>query len=454
MTRRLDLRGERGVALVIVMFVMLVGAGLAGALVSSSVSTLRAGTRDLADKRALEAAQAGLAVGLYHLEQIAKSPSGSFALNCITDQQVAWANTAPHCPAATGNLGNGASYTYYLTPVLGASLTGMTQVATECGPALATHRCLTATGTVNGVTRRIQQRVAGTTLFSIQGILGLKSVLIDSSSSWSGANFQVTSDTASNGPITYGQNVNAPGSPYHCYTGPSGAAPTGCPTVSVPTITTASVDTLPFATTQTTNQNILIGPDYTAANRALSIPAGQTLSLGAGDYNVCSIAMGNGATLSATTGRVRVFVDSPARSGSGCASGGKVAAASTGAHFNSAATTNQLELYLYGTSAPAPFAQSPPSTCGNDFTFNDPTTVASSNVFVYAPNSNVTITSNAYQKWAVVGCSVNYQALSPTAHFDYPPLSTPPTGAVSVVTATWRECTPSFTGDPESGCGY
>jgi Tfp pilus assembly protein PilX len=461
--RLLRARDEQGIAVVIAITTITVTLLLAAALVSAATFFLHSSSRDSSNKRAFAAAQAGLNAGVYRLSRIGASPSASFSNNCITDKEVAWSNTAPHCPAATGYFNvTGASSTYYLTPDMSASLTGMPTVATECASGAAGDRCITAIGTVNGITRRLQERVRAIDLFSIHGLLGLKKVEINSSEGWGGPNFQVTSDTGSNGAITYGENVNAPGAPYGCFLGPLPAsAPPSCTTTRYTTaITVPSVDTLPFASTQTTNSNATIAIGYTAATRSLTVAPAATLTLAAGDYNFCFVTLGAGATLQAAEGaRVRIFVDSPSRAGSGCTSptGGKFNAGVIGgasAKINPSTTAGQLEAYLYGTvTPPANLASPPPPTCNNDFVFTNGSSATSNALYVYAPDSKVSIQSNAYQYGAVVACEMVYWALSNKARWDYPPTGIRPSSGAGMVTGSFRECTPQYTGDPESGCG-
>jgi hypothetical protein len=462
MSARLPRLGdERGVAVVIAITTITVTGLLAAALISASTFFLHSSSRDASGKRALAAAQAGLNTGVYRLTRIGASPSGSFANNCITDKEVAWSSTVPHCPAATGYFNvTAASSSYYLTPEMNAPLTGMSTVATECGSAGGGERCVTAVGTVNGITRRLQERVTTLELFKIHGMVGLKGVKINSSASWSGPNFKVTSDTGSNGPITYGENVSPPGAPYGCFVGPLGSAPATCPTTPVPTITVPSVDTLPFGTTLTTNSNATILAGYTAGTRSLSVAAGATLTLAAGDYNFCFVTLGAGATLQAASGeRVRIFVDSPSRTGSGCTgptggqfNAGKLETAT--AKINPSTTAGQIEVYAYGTATPpANLASPPPETCNNDVTFNNGSSATSNNLYIYAPDSNVSIESNAYQYGAVVACQMTYWAQSASARWDYPPTGIRPTAGMGIVTGSFRECAPQYSGDPESGCG-
>jgi hypothetical protein len=155
---------------------------------------------------------------------------------------------------------------------------------------------------------------------------------------------------------------------------------------------------------------------------------------------------------------VRVFVDSPNRAGSGCGAGtGKVKAGvieGASAKINPTTTAGQLEFYNYGTVAPpANLASPPPATCNTDFEFRNGSAATSTNVYIYAPDSRVSIQSNAYQYGAVVACEMIYWALSATARWDYPPTGIRPAVGAGPVVGSFRECTPTYTGDPESGCG-
>jgi hypothetical protein len=458
---------EAGVALVVAMSVLLVTGLLAAAVVTAASNVTTSSLKDTRNKRALAAAQAGVNAAVYRLVNIATAPSSPGTLNkdCITNIQVTWSSTSPHCPGITDSLGNGESYTYYVTaaldPSLDATLTGHAAVRTACGTANAPadQRCITSIGKINGVPlRRIQIRVAGVQLFSVGGVLGFKSVAIASSSSWTGLNFNITSDTASNGAITFGNNVNPPVSPYTCFIGPSGSAPAACPKTPVPTLTAPSVDTLPFAASAAVNSNttIVANATYTdtvASPRTLVVTG--ALQLTAGDYNFCNVTVNNGGSIKPTAGRVRIFVDSNARSGSGClASQGKFNANQDSILDGTAA--GSLEINVYGTSVPSPPGTAPPpATCNNDFTYYNGYAKPAgngANVFIFAPNSNVRVDMNSYMNGAIVGCTVVFNALSGSAQFDSPPASGRPSGNFGPTRGTWRECKAVFVTDPEAGC--
>jgi Tfp pilus assembly protein PilX len=451
---------EDGIAMVIAMATVAICLALGAAVFAASGQLTTSSAKDTNKKRALQAAQAGLTVAMQRLTLISANPSSSFADNCVTDREVAWSYTT-RCPAQTGQLGNGASYTYYVTPSLDSTQTGISELRASCAlaPAGSGERCVSAIGSVAGVTRRVQVRILAPPLFDIYGLVGLKKVNVDSSDTWGGSNFAVSADTGSNGQISFGQNINAPGSPYHCYLGPVATA-TGCstPVRLAQPITVPSVDTLPFGAA---NQNSYLGaiPGWNSTTRTLALPAGYALSLSAGDYNLCSLSMGNGSSLSAAqNARVRIFIDSPARSGSGCSSGGTFTANSTTAKLNAATNVGSLEFYVYGTSVPTPPGTAPPpTTCGSDVNFTNGATVASSSVFIYAPNSKVVLESGAAMSGGVTGCEVTFIADNPSASYSHPPGNLVPTAPLASESGSWREChepTPLSYGvtDPYSQC--
>jgi hypothetical protein len=454
-SRLAALGDEDGVAVLIAIAVILLVGALGGVVVSTAIGTLHASTRGGATQRALQAAQAGMNVAMYRLTSVSQNPSASFAQSCITDREATW-NSSTHC-ATTGALGNGATYTYYVSPALDTTPSGIG----ACGSGAANERCVTAVGTVDGVSRRIQKRVViAVPLFpTFLGILGLKSASVDSSPNWSGGNFSVQSDLGTNGPLSFGNNSSPPTGQYHCYFAPTTTG--SCSnkiTVSSP-FTLQSVDTLPFAGAGLEG-TLTAGQGYTAATRTLSVGTSATLSLPGGDYKFCSVYVNNLAKIVATSGRVRIFVDSPARTGSGCGAGSGTFQAGTqtgggggaAVQLNPGAGNPNLEIYVYGTTPPTPPGTAPPpTTCGSDVLWHNGAAGASSNVYIYAPNSDVVVQSGAAITGAMAGCTASFWADNPSAAFSTPTTPAPPGGLPAVVPGAWRECTASAT-PVESAC--
>ena len=103
-TRLSRFKDEQGVAIVIAIATITITAALAVALVAAATTFLHSSTRDASNKRALAAAEAGLSVGIYRFGQVSTSAGATFSEQCVTDREMAWSISSPHCPEATGYL--------------------------------------------------------------------------------------------------------------------------------------------------------------------------------------------------------------------------------------------------------------------------------------------------------------------------------------------------------------
>jgi hypothetical protein len=247
-------------------------------------------------------------------------------------------------------MGNGSTYSYYTSPVIsgptaciGNALTGNTNYA---------QRCITATGTTNGVTARAQIRVstfAAVPLFPVPGITALQ-LLTDNQ------NATIGGWEATNGPLTINNGVTYTG----CELGPGGslagkgangtclALPSPLvlnpvdPGTSNLTIASGKCGAPPSgeAAFQGTwcNDNYRItngivdpsghttpfdassGIAYDATNRILSVShPNATLTLTGGLYNFCEFDAPNNATVNLAVGvHTEIIIDSPDDPGSGC----------------------------------------------------------------------------------------------------------------------------------------
>jgi Tfp pilus assembly protein PilX len=204
------LRDEGGFAMIAAIAVLVVGLLLATAVVMAATNTSFLTNRDTAQKRAFEAAQAGLSHTVYAMNTLLNSSSvlpsvlegkciAGANVNGTTQEQLAdpsvnfstLANAFVDCGPYTESLGNGAFYTSWTTIVLG--LSGQTCTGTTVGiTQLVTDRCIVSQGTVcppsystptcpNPVIHRVEERVAASTgkpLFPLQGIIAPNGVLI------------------------------------------------------------------------------------------------------------------------------------------------------------------------------------------------------------------------------------------------------------------------------------
>jgi hypothetical protein len=155
---------------------------------------------------------------------------------------------------------------------------------------------------------------------------------------------------------------------------------------------------------------------------------------------------------------VRIFVDSNQRAGSSCgASDGTFTAGDPNgrnggatAKLNPGSNNPNLEVYVYGTKVPtAPVTSPPASSCGADVRFR--TSTSSSNVYFFAPRSQITVESSAAVTGAMAGCTSLFYADASSASYGTPSQPTPPGGQATVVPGAWRECAASGT-PVESGC--
>jgi hypothetical protein len=204
------LRDESGIALVAAIAVLVVGLLLSTAVVMAATNTSFLSGRDTAQKRAYEAAQAGLSHTTYAMNTLLNSSSilpsvlegkciAGATVNGQTQEQLAdpsvnfstVTNAYVDCGPYTESLGNGAFYRSWTSIVLGLSgqaCTGATVGVTQ----LVTDRCIVSQGIIcppsystptcpNPVIHRVEERVAASTgkpLFPLQGIIAPDGVLI------------------------------------------------------------------------------------------------------------------------------------------------------------------------------------------------------------------------------------------------------------------------------------
>ncbi|MDX6666359.1 MAG: hypothetical protein QOG68_2565, partial [Solirubrobacteraceae bacterium] len=197
MTRlRRIIRQEEGIAMVIAMGVLSVMLVITATVVGSAQLLGKSTTTESARKKAFEAAEAGLQATVYRLNMLAPTID-----KCIGGAgETLQVPTGTACPSYTESLGNNSSFTSWTTLPLssGGACAGL-QVGT---PSSISERCITSAGTVDGITRRVQTRVASyaaAPIFPLAGVVGLQSVVITN-------NAHVVGGTGSNGLVTINNN--------------------------------------------------------------------------------------------------------------------------------------------------------------------------------------------------------------------------------------------------------
>jgi Tfp pilus assembly protein PilX len=454
-------RSEDGVVMIVAMAVLLI-LGIVTA-VSVEAATQFSGTanRDAQSKRALEAADAGLQVATYRLNWL--SPAKG---DCISDHAYTPSPAGSSCGPYTQSLGNGASFTYYTTPVLSSSSSCAGLPITNT---TVDQRCVTATGTVNGVVRRTQTRVAawlGGPIFPLNGVVGLSSVSLYNSAVLNGTE-------ASNGQITLKTGATATST----VLGPSAPPVAGQGASGAGTVTQRSQSQGPFVLSPVNPGNSasvndngrivngLASPQvspydspsgsvsYTASNRTLSLGNSAALTLAGATYNFCSLSLGNNATITIAAGaRTAIFIDSPARPGSGCPAGTGTLYMANGSNFINQAPgtapgiaydTTALQIYVYGW--PSSY-----SSNANVVSFNNSVAFYGT---IYAPQSTISVNNSAASYGNLAGNIVNFNN-SGAFTADGTDLNIQSTTDGTFFRTAWHECQPQATNanDPQSGC--
>jgi hypothetical protein len=324
---------EDGFVLTLALLTIVVILVLAGTLVQSAVETSTHGNADYAQKRATAAANAGLQAALYRLSNQAED-TGEQQKECFTTKYVKPAS----CPSAqTDSLGNGAEYTYYVSPAFTktevtkgeAGCTGL-WVEPPTGKELY-QRCITSIGHAYGATVRTQERVADIVvknIFPTNGLFSYSSLILNNELEIAGEvgarekieiQHTVKNKNSEAVKVLYGTTATLNGNPkcsVSCTLEKLGAAE-----LSTTPYTEPSQEETPFAESKTTNNNS--GMTITGssewhgglAKRQL-VTNGATITMPAGSYNLCELNMNGANTIKYAPG-VKIYLDSPYRTGSG-----------------------------------------------------------------------------------------------------------------------------------------
>ena len=438
---------------------------------------------DRSSKRALAAAEAGLQTAVYRLNLLNQSAPAN-AANCLTTTWVA--PTDGECPGQPESIGNGAQYTYYVTPATTAGSAGCVTL-----PGVATSaidRCITSVGLVNGVRRRLQTRVVSQPTipaFNQVGLIGKSLVYAYNAA-------KLISDVGSNEQVIFHNSVNVEDNAAIDVDGKvmilTGGTYTYANSVKIDggtqTITTPFDLTTPdfeaVEATPTANNNAALPNSVFeggSAGRALrrfqlgvdSSPGEYTMP--PGTYHFCNVRLGNSVKwrFSHTGGaRTRIFVDSPSRPGSICA--GPPAQADPAGTFtadNSVEINKEvgereelLDIYMYGTAYNDTRPNYPwcepihqpneAATCKSDFMLDN-----SVNLYggVYAPNSSIQA-HNSTKIWGALAADKLLFFNSVDFTLTGEMKGRPGEGSGAAQRRGWAECrpVPTVSTDPESGC--
>jgi hypothetical protein len=476
-------RSEDGVALPVASGMLLVISILVVGFFSVSLRVNDTSVEDRSSKRALAAAEAGLQMAVYRLNQLNGTDESIRQVRCLTGTTTpAWVlPTAGECPAVPESLGNGAQYTYHVTHEGGAA--GCVEHP-DLVPVPADDRCITSTGTVNGVSRRVQARVISRPLvpnFGSTGLVG-KSLVY----AWNSIN--LTTNVGSNELVKFENSVNVHDNPalgvdgsilllsggeYDEGNGVNVDGNGGNPVevtvpFDMPVPNFEAVESYSANDTDLLPDSVFEGGAAQRHLRRFKLGNSAIYTMAPGTYHFCNVELGNSVKLRFTHAGgqpTRIYVDSPSRPGSVCA--GQADPAGTFGADNSVEINKEvsereelLEVYLYGTehndtrSAYSWCADlnggGLEGECKSDFMLDNSVDFYGS---VYAPNSTV----QAHNSVDIFGSiasdgirfynSINFQLTLPAIDDRIIPAS-------AAERKGWTECRPERTvsTDPESGC--
>ena len=412
------IREERGFALVIALMILMTLMLAMVAVGSGALDVNNQSTRQTAAVRASAAAAAGAQVALFRLNHGSTGATGE-------------------------SMGNGATYTYAIS-----GLTGPTGPTNQCAGlwvqnAALQESCITSTGTVNGVSQRVQERVVGYVSNGyFPGLLALNG--------FSAAGPFIAANTTTGGPFYFGSNGGISFTNSHSINGdleyPSGNPPSyasgGCtlPCIAVPESSAIPVPSVPasaWSAAEASNSDGTIswpsGFTYSGSPTWVVSQGGvnnASVTISTGTYFFCGIDLGGGSsstiTFNTNLGPVKMYFGSTAAGGACAGDSGGIGASDNNVVFvNSSGIASNVQLYFQGN----PGCKTS-STCPAAFPVNGDSYTAD----VYAPNSWISVASppnppNVFTGWMVVaGLSAN-SALT----FDYQA----PSGATSSTTASY-----------------
>lgn len=381
MLRRLR-HDERGIAMPVTLGVLLICLIVTATVANGANRLTRTSGEDQWSKSAYAAANAGIDVAIARLRTLGTQVAPT---QCLTTAGVA-PGTNGECPSYTETLGTGTSFTFTVTPATTAANGCFTLPGTVV-PAGSLRRCITSTGTVNGVTRRVQAQVtAAPGTGHWVGILGLDGVMLDNSPKLDACPQPATPLVASNAWIDATANSgvvlnhNCPNLSWTLSTPAGGRIQWHKDTKPNEPLTKQAqapyaIDPPPvdWETVEQGNDNGRLASTSSDVSYVGDARFNTTTLVGSlgndgkvvlkrgGTYYLCGLSMGNQGSLDfSTTEKTRIFIDSPTRSGSPCQTGTGYFRTENSARFNwpssvpDDATTvlsnraKNVELYFHG----------------------------------------------------------------------------------------------------------
>lgn len=421
-------RSQRGFAVPAVLFATLAAFAITSVAVMAAVTAQRGAARDQNVKAALAAAEAGVSQALLHYNRIPTTPATPCLVSSGGTVFLA-ATSGGWCTAVSGAVTEG-TYAYSVQPTAG----GLEIVST---------------GTVDGVTRRINvnaHSASGQQIFSDATVKALDWLTMSSDA-------RITSNVASNGSITLSSNANICGNVAYgvasAFTLTGNATHTcGAPVqqpLVLPPVNQGDVVTVNdngrfFTLDPRSNNNVT----WTAATRTLQLTSNSSVTLGGSHYSLCKLEMSSNTSLYIAPGsHASIYFDSPEACGLpasteqlALSSNSRITAASGGA-------TN-VAMYFVGS-----------PTLATSIHLSSNTQVAGAceqNFVVYAPRTNILMNSNSTYCGAIAGKTITLDSNSRIFQDSGASGFTMPATAAHYTVDRFVECTGPATTPPDTAC--
>ena len=435
-----QLRSERGIALPAALIMLFVITSLAAAIASGAVTASDQSQRDKNVKFAVAAADAGIEAATYRVNKLVPGTTQCVVLvnGTLTLQTVAadgW------CPTQTEDMGDGASYSYRVSPAVPVTVSGEKLL----------QRKIVSTGTVRGVTRRAATVVGsstGRTLFSGYAVISLNDItlpnttLIDGNAGTNG-NVSLIQSAVVCGSITYGRGkqFTTANQAHQCpnYLLQEGPQPLVLNPVDQPAVN----DNSRFGTLDPWMNPQKI--DWNPATRVLKINQSATLTLTGNTYSFCYLEVSNtGQLIVASRDNTRppltIYMDKPENC-PGVSNAGSINFANNTAITNNNTDPTKLQLYVAGSPTVGTFV-----SFNNSYSSGIPLTL-------YAPQSTVTLQNGTTIVGAIAAKGVLMQNSSHIIWDDRVNNITLDSVQPLYRRQAYVECTPTPTGpEPDSGC--
>ncbi len=445
-TRRRRPTGEDGFSMYIVIGVMMVLLTLGAALSAAGGQSATAVNDDELGVRALQAAEAGAQAAVHRMNL--QQPDDN---ECITTTiQGPQSGNSWCAPTGSESVGNKASYSYQTSTPLTTGCTGSSFGSSTL------ERCIVSIGTAGAIKRRVIQRVVSSTgqhPFPVNGIVGLDYIKMQN-------NNQISGDLGSNGQLQLGNGSSITGSVSLWQNAPNPIGYSGTVTrVPTPYVVNSpnmlNGDTNLDSRVSNDNGRLLAGanpPDSCsrgsggcyvntgASPRTLTLGNNDSVTLGGAVYNFCQITLGQGSSINIATGaKVKIYLDSPGRLGSDCASNQGGMSTGNGAYIsNPSQDPTALQLTIYGNAPSWPTIELP----------NNITLYAA----IYAPNTGIKFKNNGNIVGGMTAKSIEFKNNA----FNWDGRVAPLKEATTLVyyRGTWRQCNSRAQAStaPATGC--